>query len=146
MIVPVSCTDLRQGQHERAMGHLRQALALFTQMGEQPGEAQALNGLGEAFLAAGRPDDARVQHRAALAVATQIGHKYEQARAENGLGHTYLATGAPDQARTHWRKALSLFTALGTPEAAEVRTRLNKRSDRGYTEPTPVASERLVER
>ena len=49
------------------------------------GEAEALNGLGDALLAAGQAAQARAHYAAALVLASQIGDKHEQARARAEL-------------------------------------------------------------
>jgi len=90
-------------------------------MGDQSGQAEALNGLGEVLLAAGQAARAVAQHREALSLASKIGDKYEQARAESGLAHSYQVAGDIGRARHHWEQALALYTSLGVPEADHVR-------------------------
>jgi tetratricopeptide (TPR) repeat protein len=102
----------------------REAVALFRQLGEPGGEAEALNGLGEALRGTGRLEQSRACHTDALALAVQIGEAYEQACAHRGIAATYHATGEPDRARQHWQRALDLFTDLGVPEAEPVRADL----------------------
>jgi hypothetical protein len=58
---------------------------MFREIGDRAGEAAALNGLGEAALAAGDADAACARHTAALARAREIGDKLEEARAWAGL-------------------------------------------------------------
>ena len=65
--------DLRQGRCRKATSHLQQALALFREIGDRSGEAEALNGLGKVFFLTGQDDQARAQHAAALVLASQIG-------------------------------------------------------------------------
>ena len=77
--------DLRQGRGRQAIGHLRQSLALHSQAGNPSGQAEALNGLGGAFLVASQAGQASAQHSAALALAIQCGDRHEQARAHSGL-------------------------------------------------------------
>lgn len=115
---------LQQGCHQQAIHPLQQALTLFREIGQQSGEATALNGLGEAHLLAGRHVNGRIQHIAALALASEIGDKHQQARAHDGLGHSYHTTGDSDQAFQHWQEALTLYTVLGVPEADRVRAQL----------------------
>jgi tetratricopeptide (TPR) repeat protein len=97
---------------------------LFGQIGDRRGEADALNGLGEALAATGRPDEAGSRHAAALTLAVETGDRYEQARAHRGIGQVAQATGRYDQARGHWRHALDLFTELDVPDAADLRIRV----------------------
>jgi hypothetical protein len=73
--------------------HLRQSLALHRQAGNSSGQAEALNGLGEAFLAASQAGQASARHTAALALAIQCGDQHEQARAQRGLASAGQATG-----------------------------------------------------
>jgi hypothetical protein len=54
-------------------------------MGQPDIEANALNGLGEAYRAAGRPGTSLRRHTRALAVATAIGDADEQSRAWRGM-------------------------------------------------------------
>jgi hypothetical protein len=84
---------------------------------------EALNGLGEAFLAASQVGQASARHNAALALAIQCGDKYEQARAHSGLASACQAAGDSGQARSH-RQALARCTDLGTSEAEQARAQI----------------------
>lgn len=112
-----SRAGLDTGQHE-------QAIALFREIGDRSGEANALNGLGEAAHTTGRPADALVHHSAANAIATDLGLRDQQARAHAGLGRAHRAQGRAARARWHHRRALALYTDLGMPEADEIRAYL----------------------
>jgi tetratricopeptide (TPR) repeat protein len=114
----------RAGRYQQAADHHRQALGLFREINNRGGETQVLNSLGEALLAAGQPDHARIQHDMALTLADQAGDRYEQARAHDGLAHTHHATGDIEQAHQHWQQALAIYFELGTPEADEVHAHL----------------------
>ena len=116
--------DLLQCRFQQAVGQLRQALALSRELGDRAAEAETLNGLGQALLATGQAARALAQHRAALGLAIRIGDRYQQARAERGLGEGYHASGDAAQAGYHWGQALALYADLGTPEAGQVRVRL----------------------
>ena len=130
---------MRQGRYEQAASHHQEALTLFRELGDRAGEAEALNGLGDALLASGQPEDARAQHAIALGLASQIGDKFERARAHNGLAHTFHATGDPGQARHHWQQALTVYTELGAPEVDDVRARLTAAQGAEPREPHPPA-------
>jgi tetratricopeptide (TPR) repeat protein len=101
---------------------------------DQIGEAEALNGLGEAYLATQQPAEARAAHSRALDLASQSGDKSEQARARAGLARSHHAAGDPAQALDHWREALALYSELGTPEADQIRAQLAA-GNHGHQEP-----------
>jgi tetratricopeptide (TPR) repeat protein len=112
-------------------------VALRQELGNRAGEAEALNGLGEVFLATGQPDQARTQHATALSLASQTGDQNQQAYAHNGIARAYHATGDLSRARHHWQQAFTLYTKLGAPEADQVRAQLATAEDRDHREPKP---------
>ncbi|MCK7623145.1 tetratricopeptide repeat protein [Streptomyces sp. RS10V-4] len=71
---------------DKALDLYRQALFSFRQLGDRRNECLALNGIGEAFQAAGRSNEAVVHHRSALDLANAIGAAHEQAQAMRCLG------------------------------------------------------------
>ena len=115
----------RVGRPAQAAGHHHEALAIRRETGHRNGEALSLNGLGEAAQAAGRIADALTHHDAAHRIAVDIGDREQQARAGTGLGHAHHALGDPALAREHYRQALAVYDELGTPEAGEIRARLD---------------------
>jgi tetratricopeptide (TPR) repeat protein len=115
---------LLQGQCEQAADCQQQALAVSREVGDGCLEVIALNGLGETYLAIGRPADAAALHGAALDLTSRAGYPDLRARAHNGLGHACHATGDLRQARQHWQEALALYTELGAPEADQVSAHL----------------------
>jgi tetratricopeptide (TPR) repeat protein len=58
---------------QQAVGYHRRALGLFREIGDRTGEAETLNGLGEVFLATGRPGQARRHWQEALTLYTTLG-------------------------------------------------------------------------
>jgi tetratricopeptide (TPR) repeat protein/transcriptional regulator with XRE-family HTH domain len=121
----------RQGRSEAAADRLREALAICRELGDRGGEAKTLNRLGEVHLAADQPGDARGRHAAALGLATEIGDRLGQGHARDGLGNACHALGDTGEAGRHWREALVIYAALGVPEAARVRARLDGIQPRG---------------
>jgi tetratricopeptide (TPR) repeat protein len=109
------------GEYDAAVERHRRALDIFSEIGSRYGQAKALNGLGEAAFAAGRPAEAITHHTAALDIALDSEDREPQARAHTGLGRAHLAAGDPDRARRHWRQALTLYADLGYPEADRLR-------------------------
>ncbi|MFI0350590.1 BTAD domain-containing putative transcriptional regulator [Actinomadura sp. 9N407] len=112
-----------QGELAQARTRHEQAAALYRTLGNTTDEAAALNGLAEA---AGDSARAVEQHTAALALADLTRNRPEQARAHDGLARSHLALGDSERAREHGRPALDLYEELGVPEAAEVRTFLER--------------------
>ena len=93
------------------MGHLEQSLALHGQARNSSGQAEALNGLGEALLAMSQAGEASARHAAALALAIQCGDRGEEARARSGLARACQAARDNGQARNHKRAGSSRHTA-----------------------------------
>lgn len=110
---------LVEGRHQEASAHHQQSLMLCHQIGNRTNESAPLNGLGEVFLAIGRPEEARAQ-LAAASLAAQVGEVRELARAHSGLASFYHATGDLGRARGRWNEALALYTAAGAAEADEI--------------------------
>jgi DNA-binding NarL/FixJ family response regulator len=88
-------------------------MLICDQTGELPLRTEALNLLGEVFLAVGDPAQARARHHDALALASQIDDSYQQAHAHRGLGNAEAALGNDAMARRHREQALTRYAELG---------------------------------
>jgi DNA-binding SARP family transcriptional activator len=115
----------KAGDIGQALRLLEEALALARAVGDTEKIATALNGLAATHAAAGHPAEALRWHGEALTTAADNGHGEEQAHAHAGLAEACAGLGEPDAARDHWRNALAHYEALGMPQAAEVRARLD---------------------
>jgi len=104
---------------------------LCRQIGNRYNESAPLSGLGEVFLATGRPEEARPQFAAAASLAAQIGDARELARAHSGLASVCRATGDLGKARDHWKQALAIYNAAGAAEADEISDALDRLEDGG---------------
>jgi tetratricopeptide (TPR) repeat protein len=86
--------------------------AAFRGIGDRDGEPWALNGLGQAAQAAGRPaarsptTPPHMRHR-------RYRRPRPAARAHAGIGDAYRALGIPMRAREHLEQALALYADLG---------------------------------
>ncbi len=107
--------ELRLGHHDQAVAHLSRSLAL-QETGNPSGQAEALNGLGQALLAAGQVRQARIRHAKALALAIEADDTYEQARAHRGLACACQMTGDSRQARIHGKQSRLCYDKLGIPQ------------------------------
>ena len=103
----------RQGHHDQAAGYHQEALALFREIGDRGGEADALNGAGETLLALGRDQATRPlpRHRADPRPTDReplpAGPRPGQARADSP------PPGPFDQAAGYQQHALALYREIG---------------------------------
>jgi len=91
-------------------GHARDAARLS---GDQPGEAEALHGLGTVHLRLGRHEQAADLLQQALVLFGQIGDDVGQARALGNLGTAQARLGRYGSAGGHYRQALALYQQAG---------------------------------
>jgi predicted Zn-dependent protease len=82
-------------------------------------------GLGQVYLASGRPGEARAALEGAVELARRIDDKPSQARALDALGQACQILGDLGQARRHWVESHTLYSELGAAEADQVRARLD---------------------
>ncbi|WP_188305224.1 AfsR/SARP family transcriptional regulator [Streptomyces sp. CBMA123] len=110
---------------DRALALYRSALETFRSVGSARYEADAINGLGSAYLAAGRHEEARDQYVAALGLARSIGTAREEATALRGAGQCEAALGNADNAIELLLAAVNLAESIGiADEATRARTAL----------------------
>ncbi len=98
----------------------QQALQLFHELGNQPGQAEVLNNLGELMTRFSATQDAHHHHTRALAIARGIGAPLEQARALEGLGRRTSKTATTAKGGTGCVR-LSRFTSASGPRALRVQ-------------------------
>jgi tetratricopeptide (TPR) repeat protein len=89
-----------------------EALALFQELGSQPGIAQAFNALGEVLLVGGDFARARLVYENALALAREIGDEMRQLMMYNNLGFIAQQEGDFELARAHFMDGLVLGQKL----------------------------------
>lgn len=100
------------GDPRQALALYREALETFRGEKNKLHELVALNGIGRAFQALDRYEEAIPHHTAALALARGIGAANEEARALRSLGTAELRTGRFAQAEEHLNAALGAFREL----------------------------------
>jgi tetratricopeptide (TPR) repeat protein len=101
------------GRHAEACTHLEQALALFTQLGDQLGQAETHLILSWVLDGQDRPDDALHRAEQALSLYLAAGHRTGQANALNDIGWYYSKLGDHHRALTLGEQALALQRELG---------------------------------
>ncbi|MFD5464447.1 BTAD domain-containing putative transcriptional regulator [Kitasatospora sp. NPDC127059] len=108
-----------------ALSLYRSALETFRSVGSVRYEADAINGLGSAYLSVGRHEEARDQYVVALGLARSIGTAREEATALRGLGQCEAALGNADNAIEHLLAAVNLAESVGiADEATQARMAL----------------------
>jgi tetratricopeptide (TPR) repeat protein len=112
------------GDYPAAAINHQQALALFDDLGNLLGQAEALNRLGELSLRTSAAAQARDHHTRALAIARDISAAPEEARALEGIGNTHLQEGNAGQATAHLLQALTIYQRVGAPAARRVQQTL----------------------
>jgi tetratricopeptide (TPR) repeat protein len=117
----IARAHLRLGDIDAALAHAVPALERARDSGYLVIEGQLLNILADAYVTAGRWDEAADHAASAIDV-----HRITGARAylvDALLQRGKAAAGADDAptARRHWREAADLAVGLSTPEAAAVR-------------------------
>ena len=107
-----------------AASHL-EALALYTDHGRLPGQAEVLNSLGELYDKTGDRALAREHHARALRIARDLPARREEARALEGLGRCHLGSDHR-AAEKCLRQALDIYQRVGTPDAHRIRAALQE--------------------
>jgi tetratricopeptide (TPR) repeat protein len=99
--------------YSAAAASLVQALALYRELGDRLGEADALLGLGIAQLPAGDYAAADAYLVQALALYRELGDRLGEADARLGLGMTHLPAGDYAAADRYLAQALEQYRSLG---------------------------------
>ncbi len=124
------------GEARAACGDIIEALPLLEQAAERAasmrfaaGLYSALGALGEGYLLAGRPAEARQTAERMLGLTRAMGRRYSEAEALRMLGEAHALTNAAEasQAEASYRQALAIAEQFGTrPLAARCHLGLGK--------------------
>jgi DNA-binding SARP family transcriptional activator len=98
---------------EAADPHAREALELFREIGDRPGEAVVLHGFSSLAERQGRYGEALNYELDALRIIRAAGHWWTQASLENAAGWLYGHLGQYQQALAHCERALGLHRESG---------------------------------
>ena len=104
---------IRLGNPEDAGTHLRHALDLYREAGDQVGHAHTHHSLARVWERRGRYVEALDHARQALDLYRAADHRRGQARALNSIGWYLAQLGDHQQALTHCHQALTLHEELG---------------------------------
>jgi tetratricopeptide (TPR) repeat protein/DNA-binding SARP family transcriptional activator len=114
------------GDNQAALGHYEKALVLASELAERHTQAVSHLGIGAVHLATGQSDSAADDYRIALKLSQEIADPVQEGHALDGLGWALLDTKGATEAREHWRSALTIFETVGSPEADDIRARLER--------------------
>ncbi|MDQ3380924.1 MAG: tetratricopeptide repeat protein [Actinomycetota bacterium] len=107
-------------KHE-ALSHLEEALGLWRELGDAPGEAQALETLGWLHDSFGEYESARTAHEQSLTVGRQAGvPEIDQWGAMAGLCHLFVSSGEIESAESMARELRSLGARHGARRAEQL--------------------------
>ncbi len=98
---------------EAAVGCFEEALAIYREIGDQPGQARAANNVAQACLRVRRFPQALDAARRSLAVQRQAGDRYGEGIALGNLGDACRELARFDEAIGHLEQALGIFRELG---------------------------------
>ncbi|MBN6034210.1 tetratricopeptide repeat protein [Amycolatopsis sp. 195334CR] len=112
------------GRSEEALAYHEEALTISVQSQDRGLEAEILNDLATTLASVERYGEAAEHYRRAMTIAADGDNRYESARALDGLAKIAFVGGDLGKARDNWFKALAVFEALGTPQAARIRSHL----------------------
>ena len=98
---------------EQAIGCFEDALVIYREIGDQPGQARAANNVAQACLRVHRFPRALEAAQRSLAVQRQAGDRYGEGIALGNLGDACRALARFDEAIGHLGQALDIFRELG---------------------------------
>ncbi|NIH84486.1 AfsR/SARP family transcriptional regulator [Amycolatopsis granulosa] len=119
-----SCARL--GRYEQALEHCQEAVVLQAGLGDLLGEANAWDSVGYARQSLGHLDEAVRCFEKAVHMYRRQGSRYYESRSLNHLGDAHQARGDVAAARGAWRAALELLEELGSPDAGQIRAKLER--------------------
>jgi tetratricopeptide (TPR) repeat protein len=97
----------------KAMGKLKEALALFRAIGERSGEAAALNGLGSISIDLGENREALEYYNQALSISRAVGDQQGEMSTLNGIAGVYSMLREKRRALDFFNQTLQLVKPLG---------------------------------
>ncbi|HEV2936732.1 MAG TPA: tetratricopeptide repeat protein [Actinocrinis sp.] len=94
--------------------HLKQALELFTELGDLAAVAMTRNGMAQLLEQQGRYLEAVEHEKEALRLRNALGNRIDIAHSEQTIGSIYARLGRYDDALRHCRRALDLGRETGS--------------------------------
>ena len=114
------------GDNQAALGNYEKALVLGSELAERHTQAVSHLGIGAVHLMMGQWDSAADDYRIGLKLSQEIADPVQEGQALDGLGWAVLDTKGATEAREYWQSALTIFETVGSPEADDIRARLER--------------------
>jgi DNA-binding SARP family transcriptional activator/tetratricopeptide (TPR) repeat protein len=102
---------------EESVSCFEQALALYRELGDAPGEARAATNVANAYYDLRRFSEALAAAQRSLAIQRQVGKRYGEGIALNILGCVCRELAQFDEAIEYLQQALAIFRELGDRDA-----------------------------
>ena len=118
--------------------HLEQALVIHREIGDRRGEGNVLGNLGRAFTALDEPKKAIQFYEQALVIAREIGDRFGEGLLLFNSTFALVKLNDLTQVEIRSEAALQIYESIGHPEAAKVRSlleKLKRRKDESETIP-----------
>lgn len=113
------------GRYDVAVAQCERALAVYVEIGDEPGRGDALRGRARALRGLGRFADATNSLQDAMRIASRLQTRLLQAEVQREFGLLASEMGDREEATRHLTAALAGFTELGAQrECIEVRVEL----------------------
>jgi tetratricopeptide (TPR) repeat protein len=117
--------ECQAGRYEVAVAQCERALAIYVEIGDEPGRADALRGRAQALRRLRRFAEAATSLQDAARIATRLQTRLLEGEVQREWGLLAAATGDVADARRRLTDALALFKQLGAQrEHDEVRAEL----------------------
>jgi tetratricopeptide (TPR) repeat protein/DNA-binding SARP family transcriptional activator len=114
------------GDNQAALDHYKKALVLASALAERHTQAVSHLGIGAVHLMTGHCESAADDYRIALELSQEIADPVQEGHALDGLGSALLDTKGATEAREYWQSALTIFETVGSPQADDIRARLQR--------------------
>jgi tetratricopeptide (TPR) repeat protein/transcriptional regulator with XRE-family HTH domain len=121
------------GNPAQGLAYCQQSLELYRQVSRPSLEAHTWDSLGYIYRQLGDYQQSAASYQHAIGLFSDAGARYPSAQSLIELGHTHTAAGDTQAARSTWQQALVILDDLASPDASQIRSRLNDLGSRTTT-------------
>ncbi len=103
----------KQGDFEAALLELREALSLFKELGDRPGEASALNNFGNVYVSTGDYPNALNNYQRSLTIKRELDNQTGVAKTLINIGVVFQNLGDYPSALEHYLQSFAIWQRCG---------------------------------